>query len=249
MAVVAAGVGAVIAGLVVVVFQPEQFGADDLGWSLAASAFVAIARPLLYLGMERGPMSVFAPTMGVVSLAVPAFLAPLVGQTPGIVEVAGLLVAGPAVVLIVTEGSAPSWSVLRSDAVVGLAVLVGCVLGCSSICLGQIDEGAGAMPAFVTQAVAFVLAPWLVRLIRQPAPINKDVLRDGATLGTIEIIAVIMMAIAFQIGNVAVVAALLGFAPGVAVVMAATILKERLYRTQIIGGVLAAVSIVLFAAG
>ncbi len=249
MAVVSAGVGAVLAGLWVLAFGAEEFGLDDLGWSAAGGVFAAMARPLLYLGMERGPMTVFAPVMGVVGIVVPAVAAPLVGQSPGALEAVGLVAALPAVVLIVSEGRTPSWATLRSNEVFALAVLVGCLLGCSSICLGQVDEGAGAMPAFVLGLAAAAITPWFVRLVRPPAPFERRLVGEGAVLGVVEIAAVVLFTTAYQIGNVAVVSALLGFAPGVAIVLAVVLLNEKMQRMQIVGGGLAALAVVAFAAG
>lgn len=247
LAVVAAGASAVAAGLYVLAFPADAFGRDDLGWSAGAGVLAALARPLLYLGMERGPMTVFAPVMGVTGIVLPALAAPLVGQSPGPLEFVGLVAAVPAVVLIVSEGKAPSWKLLRTSSVVRLAVLVGCLLGFSSICLGQVDEGAEAMPAFVLALTAMALTPAFVRLIGTPAPIDGSVVRQGALLGCVEAAAVILFAFAYQLGNVAVVSALLGFAPGVAIVLAVVVLAERMHRTQVIGGLLAGLAVLAFA--
>lgn len=248
MAVVAACTGVIVAGLYVLAFPAEAFGLDDLAWSAGAGVFAAFARPLLYLGMERGPMVVFAPVMGVVGIVVPAAAAPLVGQTPGALEAAGLLAAAPAVVLIVSEGRTPSWRLLRSNGVFPLAVLVGCLLGVSSVCMGQVDEGAGAMPALVLAVTASAITPGFVHAVSDPAPFTLGVVRNGAVLGSVEAVAVILFAAAYQIGNVAVVSAVLGFAPAVAIVLAVVLLSERMYRSQLIGGLLAGLAVVAFAA-
>ena len=50
--------GAIASWLLLIVVRPDQLTAADLWWSLAAGATVSAARPLLYIGMARGPMAV-----------------------------------------------------------------------------------------------------------------------------------------------------------------------------------------------
>ena len=116
---VASLVGGIVAGVFVAFFGPVAFSGEDLLWTLAAVLFFSLARPLLYLGMERGPMAIFAPVIGVVGLAVPAVIGPLTGQPLNRFELAGVLVAVPAVVLVVAEGSFPSISSVRSSPALG----------------------------------------------------------------------------------------------------------------------------------
>ena len=102
-------IGATVAGLYLLVFPPEAFTSSDLRWSLGAMVFSSMARPMLYHCMELGPMAVAAPVIGVVSLTVPAVVGPLTGDPLRGLELAGVIVAIPAVVLIVAEGSLPTW--------------------------------------------------------------------------------------------------------------------------------------------
>ena len=247
MAFIASIVGTVVAGVYVVLFPAEEFGADDLVWSIAAAVFVSLARPLLYLGMERGPMVVFAPVLGVVSLVVPAIAAPIVGESLGGLELAGVLLAIPAVVLIVAEGRLPTITLLRSSQALPLGATVGALIAGVSICLGQVDEGAGAMPALITQIGAVLLIPIVTRPIRPMSPLGGPVMRFGILVGLIDISAVISSAIAFQRGNVAVVAAIMAFAPAITIALAHRLLDERVQRWQWLGAGLASVCVVLFA--
>ena len=241
-------IGAIAAGLYVLVFQPKAFNVDDLLWTLAAVIFFSLARPLLYLGMERGPMSIFAPVIGVVGLAVPALVGPLTGQALTGLELLGVLVAVPSVVLVVAEGEFPSIDSVRHSPALGLGVITGALIGATSLCFGQIDPDAGAMPAFVVQAGAVLLIPLVAKTFRPMAPMRAEVLRFGLLVGLVDAGAIIGSVIAYQRGNVAVVAAIIGFAPVVTITLAWRVLGEKVWRWQWVGAGLATVSLLLFTA-
>lgn len=245
---VASCVGATVAGAYVLVFRPADFTAADLRWTLLAMLLAALVRPLLYLGMERGPMAVFAPVIGVVALVVPAVVGPLTGDSLGGLEVLGVLLAVPTVLLIVNDGSLPSLSLIRSGSALSLGCLVGALLGFLSLVLSQISPGAGAMPAFLTQLGSIALIPLIARLSQPMAPLSRDACRFGVLVGLIDIGAIIASVIAFQRGNVAVVAAILGFAPVSTMSLAWRVYGEAVRRWQWVGATLAITSVILFSA-
>ena len=243
---VASCVGATVAGLFVLVFRPVDFGRTDLYWTLVALVFAAAVRPLLYLAMERGPMAVVAPTFSLVALMVPAVVGPLTGDPLGGAELVGVVLAIPAVLLIVSDGRLPTNRKLWSGEALALGCLVGGLLGCLSLVFAQISPDAGAMPAFLTQLGAVALIPLITRPFRLMAGLSRDVRRFGVLVGLIDIGAVISIVIAFQRGNVAVVAAVLGFAPVTTMALAWRIYHEAVRRWQWVGAALGAVSIILF---
>ena len=245
---VASCVGAAVAGLFVLVFPPAHFGLTDFYWTLLALVFAATVRPLLYFSMERGPMAVVAPTFGLVSLALPAVVGPLTGDALSGAEVVGVLIAVPAVLLIASDGKLPTSRALWSGEALALGCLVGALLGCLSLTFAQISPDAGAMPAFLTQLGAVFWIPLITRPFRMMAGISADVRRFGVLVGLIDIGAIIAMVIAFQRGNVAVVAAVLGFAPVTTMTLAWRVYKETVRRWQWVGAAMGAASIILFSA-
>lgn len=246
---VASCVGAAVAGLYVVIFRPIAFTTEDLMWTLSATVLVALVRPLLYLGMERGPMAVFAAVLGVTSLVVPAIVGPLTGDSLSALELAGVLVAVPAVLLIVNEGRFPSWATIGTSSVLMLGIVVGVLIAGTSLAFAQIDPDAGAMPAFLTQLGAAAFIPLLSRSrpMQRMAALSSEVVKFGLLVGLVDIGAIISSVIAFQRGNVAVVAAIMGFAPAATIVLAWRVYGEAVRRWQWAGAGLAAASIILFA--
>ncbi len=101
LAIVATIVGTVHIGLYMLLVPPDSISASDFWWSVLAGLSMSATRPLLYLGMARGPISVFSPSFALVAIVVPTLIGPLVDQNPTMYEVFGLVAAVPAVVLLV----------------------------------------------------------------------------------------------------------------------------------------------------
>lgn len=239
-------VGVVVSGLYVAAFPPEGFTGSDLTWTLAATVCASLARPLLYLGMERGPMVIFAPVVGIVSLVIPAVVGPLTGTDLSGLELAGVIIAVPAVVLIVADGALPSLAVIRASPALPLGIVTGALLGAMALFLAEIDPDAGAMPALISQVGAVLIIPVATRPLLPMAPLGPDIRRFAQLIGLLDITAIISLFIAFQIGNVVVVAAIVGFAPAITITMAWRVYHETVKRWQWAGVGLAGFSILLF---
>ena len=154
-------------------------------------------------------------------------------------EVLGVLVALPAVVLIVSDGRLPSPATIAASPVFALAATTGALIGFMALCLGQVAPEAEAAPAVVTQAQSVVLIPLVAMRFRGMAQSNPDLRRFALVVGILDIIAIIASTIAFQRGTVAVVAAIMGFAPAVTITMAWKIDGETVRRWQWLGAGLA----------
>lgn len=246
MAWVASVVGTVVAGVYLLVVPPEAFGGADLAWALVAGVLVSFARPLLYLGMAKGPIVVFAPVFALFSVAVPVLVGPFVGESLAGLEIVGIVLALPAVVMVSSEDRVPRpREAVRSPAF-ALAVLVGTILGLIALTFSAIDQSAGAGPAFVSQAVGIVGVPLAARTFGRVARLGRGMVSWGAGVGAIEIVAVIANVAAFQRGSAAVVAAVLGLTPVVSIVLAWRVLAEPIHRVQVVGSAFGVASILLF---
>ncbi len=240
-------VGVAVSAGYLAIFPPAAFTRSDLAWSIGAGVFAAAARPLLYLSMERGPVVVASPTIGVLSLVVPAVIGPLTGASLAALEVIGVMIALPAVVWIVAEGRLPSLRMFASSPVFGLAALAGALIGGIALCLAQVAPEAEAAPALVTQILSVLLIPLVALRFGGLAPANADLRAFALLIGILDIVAIIASTIAFQRGNVAVVAAIMGFAPAITIGLAWRIDGEYVRGWQWLGAALAVVSVMLFA--
>ena len=118
IALTASAVGVVLSGCYLLFISDDRFTGDDIYWAAAAAVFMSAGRPLLYRGVAIGPIVVFAPVFALVALVVPALLGLAVGQSLALLEVVGVVVAVPAVVLMSSERRLPSLAELRSSTVI-----------------------------------------------------------------------------------------------------------------------------------
>ena len=244
---VASVAGATIGGLLLIVVPPDELTSADVWWSIAAGATISAARPLVYIGMARGPMSVFAPTVSLVSLVVPTIVGPLIGQDLVTLEVVGIVIAVPAVVMVSSMGRLPGAREVLTSHAIGLGVVTGAVVGTIGIFFAQTDTDSGIVPVAIAQAVAVLLIPAAVVVGYPMARPMRGLLRWGLIVGSVDIVAIVANVLAFQRGSVAVVTAILGIAPAVTLVLAWRVLNERLFRLQLYGAALGVAAVVLFA--
>ena len=239
-------VGAVLSGCYLL-FVDDSFSGNDLYWAFGAGAAMSAARPLLYRGMMVGPIVVFAPVFALVALIVPAVIGPLVGQGMDPLEVIGVAIALPAVVLVSSERRLPTYGELRHSPILGLACAVGGLIGLAGVFLSFVSEGAGAAPAVVITTTGVVVIPLVSAALGQrviPGPIT---IRFGGAVGLTSVTAFILAAITYQRGSAAVGSALIGLSPGVSILLAWKLLGEKIWPVQVLGGVLGVTTVVLFA--
>ena len=249
VAMTATAVGAVVVGLVLVVRPPEAVGVADVVWPVMAGLLLAATRPLLYLGMARGPIAVFAPGYGLTMIAVPVLVGPFIGQRLTGVEVLGVVLAVPAVVLLSGEGGLPRIRDVVRSRVLGLALVVGCSIGVAGILLTQADAAAGEVPALLVLLTGLVLLLAFARARSESVWPDLVVRRFGLVLGCTSGMGIVLSTAAYLRGSAAVVTALIALSPGVSVGIAWRFLGERVAPLQTLGGAFGVASVVAFTLG
>ena len=249
VAMTATAVGVVVVGLVLVVRPPEAVSVADVIWPVMAGLLMAATRPLLYLGMARGPVAVFAPGYGLTMIAVPALVGPFIGQHLTGIEVLGVLLAVMAVVLLSGEGRLPRIGDIVRSRVVGMALAVGCSIGMAGVLLTQADPAAGEVPALLVLLTGLVVLSTFARVRSGSVWPDPIVRRLGLMLGFTSGTAFVLSTAAYLRGSAAVVTALIALCPGVSVGIAWRFLGERVAPLQVLGGVFGVASVVAFALG
>ena len=249
VAMTATAVGVVVVGLVLVVRPPEAVSVADVIWPVMAGLLMAATRPLLYLGMARGPVAVFAPGYGLTMIAVPALVGPFIGQHLTGIEVLGVLLAVMAVVLLSGEGRLPRIGDIVRSRVVGMALAVGCSIGMAGVLLTQADSAAGEVPALLVLLTGLVVLSTFARVRSGSVWPDPIVRRFGLVLGFTSGTAFVLSTAAYLRGSAAVVTALIALCPGVSVGIAWRFLGERVAPLQVLGGVFGVASVVAFALG
>lgn len=242
-----------VALLVALPFLPPATVAPrDLLLGALGGLFGSSGVVLLFRCLARGPMSVVAPVAALTASVVPILAGLVQGERPGAAAVAGIAVALVAVVLITREGDevAVTGERVRADVgVVATALAAGALFGLFFVCLHGAGDDAGLYPLVGARLASI---PFLALLITtRGGNLREAVTGRGlptvVVSGVLDMTANILYLVALRHGLLAVVSALTGLYPAATVLLAQTVLDERMRRTQVAGLAVAAVAATLVA--
>ena len=233
--------------LVLVAFDGGSPTGTDLAWALVAGVGNGFGTAFLYRGLSSGRMGVVAPVSGVGAVLVPVVVGVLTGERPGALVWVGVLLALPAIWLVSREPS--TGPAVASGSGILDGVLAGLGFGSLFAALAQIPAEAGFLPLALNQLVAGGAIIVVALALRQDwVPRNRYAL-GGAISGALGALATGLFQVATQHGYLTVAAVITSLYPAFTVLLAATVLREHVHRTQAIGLALCAGAVVLVAAG
>ena len=191
----------------------------------------------LYHGLSVGRMGVVAPVTGVLAGVV------LEGALPPIVWL-GVAFALVAVVLVSrAAGGGGGRSGLE------FAVAGGLGIGLSTVFLGLIPEGSLFWALAIIKLSAGVLLVAVIVLARQPWRVPRPIVPAAVGVAVLDITGNSLFLLAAQAGALSIAAVLSSLYPVITVILAVTLLHERLSRAHLVGITAAIVAIVLIGAG
>ena len=194
----------------------------------------------LYHGLAVGRMGVVAPVTGVLAAIVPVVAGVVLeGALPPIVWL-GVAFALLAVVLVTrAAGSEGGRSGLE------FAVAGGLGIGLFTVFLGLIPEGNLFWPLAIVKLAAGALLVAVILVARQPGRVPRTVMPAAIGVAALDITGNGLFLLAAQAGALAVAAVLSSLYPVVTVVLAVTVLHERVTRVHVVGIAAAIIAIVL----
>jgi drug/metabolite transporter (DMT)-like permease len=235
-------------------------------WTGVLCGTLAVFGLLAFYGvLAIGPMSLLSPLIALIQSIVPVAIAAVTGQG---LSVLGWVAIGIGVVALLLLAPAPK----RGQEHISLrgallAVASGLLLGASLIVLDFAPKDSGVIPAMweiLTGTVILALA-WLVlrALGRRASALSflqpgADAVRTlssqrawlaAALSGVLVAFADTFIVLALHLGNLAVVSVLTSLYPVVTVILAATVLKERMTKLQFVAVGLVIAASLLFSAG
>jgi drug/metabolite transporter (DMT)-like permease len=228
--------------------------------------FLAVLGLLAFYGvLAIGPMSLLSPVIALIQSAVPVTIAAITGQA---LAPLGWFAIGLAIVAILLLSPPPRRGAERISLRAGLlAVFSGLTLGASLVALDAAPKDSGIIPAVWEIAIGLVVlllimgirairpgAGWLTIFRAQADGGHLLSARrawiEAAVAGVLTGFADCFVIIGLHLGNLAVVSVLVTLYPVATVILAASVLKERIGRLQYVGIALVIVaSLILTASG
>jgi drug/metabolite transporter (DMT)-like permease len=216
-------------------------------YALLAGIAGAVGIAALYRGLAVGSMSIVAPITAT-GAVIPVAVGVGTGERPTALQGAGLALALGGVVLAARQ---PGGETLRGRvaAGVGLALLAALGIGSFLVALDAASEGGVAWALLVQRSVCLGLVLAAAVLLRTDIGFSRVDLAPMAAIGTLDMAANALFAVASTRGLVSVVSVVASLYPVTTVVLARLLLAERISRAQQVGVAGALMGVVLITAG
>jgi drug/metabolite transporter (DMT)-like permease len=232
-----------------------------VAWAAAGGVVGAAGLIAFYAGFASAPMSVVAPVSALVSTVLPVGVAIAGGERPGITVIAGAAACLAAIVLV-SAGSGradPGAAARQAGRLRGLAygVAAGAAFGLFFVFLKNAGHSAVLWPVTISRVTGSVLA--LVALAAAGArPLwrgggggdgaGRRVLAIALISGAVDAAANVCYILATRAGEFGLAVVITSLYPGMTVLLARFLLRERMRVLQQFGLLLAAAGIVLVTA-
>jgi len=241
--------GLVAIGLVIVLTRAPM--PDGRGFALGAAAGLCatIGLGALYQGLAVGPMSVVAPITAL-EVIVPVAAGFIRGDRPTSVQVVGMVVAILGVVLAARETAADEDAVRGRVPGVIYGIVAAVFLGLLVTFLNEAGKQSAPWAAFSLRLVSVPI--FLVALVMTRAWDRRPTRRDAGAMigvGVLDNLANVTFAYAGQTGLLALISVVGSLYPVTTVLLARSVLHERLTRSQWAGVAIAFTGVGLIATG
>jgi len=236
-----------VAGLPVLAGCVAIFGGSwswpTMLWGAGAGLAGVVGIVLLYQGLSRGAMAIFAPVTAVTAAVVPLIFGLLTQSVPGPLALIGVGCAVVAVALVsLSGGHSPV-----TPGLIGLALASGACFGIFFILLAGAGDTGGMWPLVGARAASVLCGLGAALVTRTSLRIRPSSLRWALVAGPFDIFANALYVLAAREGPLAVVAPISALYPVSTVLLALLIDRERVRPVQLAGLGLAATALVLVA--
>jgi drug/metabolite transporter (DMT)-like permease len=218
--------------------------AKDLVLAVAAGAVGVVGITALYRGLAVGRMGIVAPVTGVLGATIPVIAGIGLEGPPATIVLVGIVLALLAVLLVSRvqdEGGGRSG--------LGLALLSGSAIGCFSILISRLDAGHVYGDLVIIRGTETVLLVGVIVATRAAWRPPRALVPAIVGIGVADMAGNAFYLLALQAGTLAVAAVVSSLYPVTTVILAATVLHERVTRSHAVGIALAAVAVALIGIG
>jgi drug/metabolite transporter (DMT)-like permease len=241
--------GLVVIAILIVATGSPMPGGRALAFGAAAGLCATIGLGALYQGLAVGPMSIVAPITAL-EVIVPVITGFVRGDRPSTLQVAGMVVAIVGVVLAARETASDEHTVRGRVPGVVYAVVAALFLGLLVTFLNEAGKESAPWAALTLRldtVPLFAIAPLVTRGWRQ-----RPSRREGGTIvavGVLDNLANVTFAYAGQTGLLALISVVGSLYPVTTVLLARSVLHERLTTPQWVGVATAFIGVAMIAVG
>ena len=235
----------VIVGIATWFFAAEPTAAD-LAWGALAGIGTGTGTAFLYRGLAEGRMGVVAPISAVGAALVPVAVGFVTGDRPPLLTWVGIACAIPAIWLVSSGDPADGDESRRGSGLVD-GILAGLAFGLMFAAVGQVPDTAGLAPLVLTETVSVFAVAALAAAMGHAFIPREPTAWWGLGVGALSALAAVLFLFSTQAGMLTVAAVLSSLYPVFTILLAATILRERIHGLQAIGLGLAGLAVVLVA--
>jgi drug/metabolite transporter (DMT)-like permease len=241
--------------LVILPFVPGRWSPEAVFWGGLSGVAGCLAIGLLYACLAIGPMSILSPLTAVVSALVPLGFGFARGEQLGSLGLVGL---GLALVAVVLVGFVREVGAVRPTLPgVLMAIGSGAMIGAFLVLIDLAPDDSGLVPLLLNRGVngLIMLVATGVLLLRFRRTARTGTIRTlgtgGVRLamlgGAVDAVANSLLLLGVRIGDLSVIGVLTALYPAGTILLAATVLKERIAPVQWAGLALALVATALLA--
>ena len=232
-----------------VLLSPGQADPRSLAWGAAAGIAGGLGLMLFYRSLANGTMSVVAPLTAVTAAAVPVLAGVALGERPAPLVLVGVVIALLAVVLVSAEGGRlPRPRQLLTDPATGGALTAGAAFGLFFVLISRSSADSGLWPLFGARTASIVLLLGIALTVRPRLP-ARSTWPIILALGVADTAANALFLLASRYGMLTITGVLIALYPVSTVLLAQTVLRERVSHLQLGGFAAAAAAVALIAAG
>jgi drug/metabolite transporter (DMT)-like permease len=219
-----------------------------VAWAAGAGVLGAAGLAAFYRGLAIGSMSIVAPVAATGAI-VPVLVGVLGGERPSAAQLAGIGVALVGIVLAAREpGEHVDRAVARTALALALVAAVGFGLFFVGLQRSTASAGVG-WSLLVVRTAQVTLLLTAAAVARPRLALSPRALAPLALVGACDLIANAMFAAATTMGLLSVVAVLGSLYPAVTVLLARTVLKEKVSRVQEAGVLAVLIGVVAISVG
>ena len=241
--------------LVLLPFVPGRWSPEAVLWGGLSGIAGCLAIGLLYACLAIGPMSILSPLTAVISALVPLGFGFARGEQLGSLGLFGL---GLALVAVVLVGFVPEKGAVRPTlSGVLMAIGSGAMIGAFLVLIDLAPDDSGLVPLLMNRGVngliMLVATGVLVLGFRRTArtgpvrTLGTGGVRLAMLGGVVDAVANSLLLLGVRIGDLSVIGVLTALYPAGTILLAATVLKERIAPVQWAGLALALVATALLA--